>query len=365
MSIGEIIKPLETFAPLALQEGYDNAGLITGNANWPCSGVLLCLDATEAIVKEAVKKGANLIVAHHPIIFRGIKKLNGKNYVENAVIAAIKNDVAIYAIHTNLDNVLNGVNDRIADKLNLQNRKILAPKTGILQKLAVFVPHAHKQKLMEALFAAGAGNIGNYSECSFCVDGMGSFKGNETSNPFAGKATERHIEPESRVEVIFPEWLAAQIVKAMKKAHPYEEVAFDIYSLTNACQQRGSGIVGTLRKPVETTVFLANLKNIFKVPVVKHSRILKKKVRKIAICGGAGSFLTGHAIACDAGIFITSDIKYHGFFDADGKLVLADIGHYESEQYTIELLFEVLKLNFPTFAVQKTALNSNPVRYLL
>ena len=365
MTIGEIIKPLETLAPYQLQESYDNAGLITGNLNWLCTGVLVCLDATEAMVKEAVKKGMNLIVAHHPIVFRGIKKINGNNYVEKSIIAAIKNDVAIYAMHTNLDNVLEGVNGRIAEKLNLQNCSILAPKKDVLQKLAVFIPLEYKQKLMEALFSAGAGNIAHYSECSFSVDGMGSFKAKEGSNPFVGKPNERHIEPESRVEVIFPEWLQPKVIMAMKKAHPYEEVAFDIYPLANTYQQTGSGMLGELKKPVETTVFLANLKKVFKVPMVKHTRILKKKLQKIAICGGSGSFLTSQAIARGADIFITSDIKYHEFFDADGKLVLADIGHYESEQFTIDLLFEVLKLNFPTFAVQKTALNSNPVHYLL
>lgn len=365
MLIKDLLKSLELYAPALLQEDYDNAGLITGNAQWNCTGVLICLDATEAIVKEAIKKDCNLIVAHHPIVFRGLKKINGKNYVEKAVITAIKNDVAIYAIHTNLDNVIAGVNARIADKLALTNRRILAPKQGLLQKLAVYVPHIHKPKLMEALFAAGAGNIANYSECSFSMEGMGSFKANAKAHPFIGKPNERHNEPESRLEVIFPAWLQAKVLAAMRQAHPYEEVAFDLYPLANTYQEVGSGLVGELKKPIETVLFLENLKKIFKVPVVRHTRVLKKKLRKVAVCGGAGSFLTGTAIALEADIFITSDIKYHEFFEADDRLVLADIGHYESEQFTIDLLFDVLKLNFPTFAVQKTALNSNPVRYLI
>lgn len=365
MDISEIIKSLENLAHPVLQEDYDNCGLITGSAQWACTGVLICLDATEATVKEAVKKGCNLVVAHHPIVFKGIKKLNGKNYVEKAVITAIKNDVAIYAIHTNLDNIITGVNAQIAKKLSLINCRVLVPKQNLLQKMAVFVPQEHKPKLLEALFCAGAGKIGNYSECSFSADGLGSFKANKDANPFIGKPNERHVEPESRVEVIFPEWLGPKIIAAMKSAHPYEEVAYDIYPLANNFQNAGSGLIGELKKPVDSAIFLQNLKKIFKVPVVRHTRILKKKLQKIALCGGAGSFLTGHAIASKADIFISSDIKYHEFFDADDKLVLADIGHYESEQYTIDLLFEELKRNFPTFAVQKTAINSNPVKYLL
>lgn len=364
MFIKEIIKALEIAAPPALQEDYDNAGLITGNPSWPCSGILVSLDATEEVVKEAIKKGCNLVVAHHPIVFRGLKKFTGKNYVEKTIITAIKNDIAIYAIHTNLDNVLHGVNNKIADKLSLENRQILLPKQGLLQKLAVFVPDIHKQKLADALFEAGAGHIGNYSECSFSSDGVGSFKGGADSNPFIGKPGLRHYEPESRLEMVFPHWIQPKVLAAMKKAHPYEEVAYDLYPLENAYESTGSGMLGLLRKPVETQVFLNQLKKIFKVPVVKHTRILKKKVQKIAICGGAGSFLTAAAIAAQADIYLTADIKYHEFFDADGQLVLADIGHYESEQYTIDLLFELLKQNFPTFAVRKTVVNTNPVKYL-
>lgn len=365
MLINEITQILENAAPPSLQEEYDNAGLITGNPSWQCRGILISLDATEVVINEAAKKGCNLVVAHHPIVFRGLKKINGKNYVEKALISAIKNDIAIYAIHTNLDNVLHGVNGRIADKLQLMNRQILLPKQQLLRKLAVFVPEKHREKMAEALFSAGAGNIGNYSECSFSVAGTGSFKGNMDTDPFVGKRGRRHYEPESRLEVIFPYWLETKVIAAMKKAHPYEEVAFDLYPLANSYQNTGSGLLGQLKKPVETLVFLKKLKAIFGVPVVKHTRILKKKVQKIAVCGGAGSFLTGMAAAAGADIFITADVKYHEFFDADERLVLADIGHYESEQYTIDLLFELLKQNFPTFAVQKTAVNSNPVKYLL
>ncbi len=364
MYIKDIIQVLENLAPPCLQEEYDNAGLLTGQASWPCTGIMVSLDVTEATLKDAIKKGCNLVVAHHPILFRGIKKLTGKNYVEQTIIKAIKNDIAIYAIHTNLDNVLHGVNHAIAEKLKLKSCKILQPKVGQLQKLAVFVPQDHIDKVSNALFEAGAGSIGQYSECSFNTVGTGSFRANEGTNPFAGNIGERHFEAESRLEVIFPHWKSGPILKAMKDSHPYEEVAYDLYPLANSFNEVGSGMIGILNKPLETSAFLIQLKHTFKIPTVRHTRILKKKVQKIALCGGAGSFLTATAIAAGADVYITADVKYHEFFDANDKLVLADIGHYESEQFTIELLFDILKQNFPNFAVLKTAVNSNPVKYL-
>lgn len=363
MQINEIIAALEQVAPPALQEDYDNAGLITGNGQWNCTGIIVSLDATEDVVKEAIEKKCNLVVAHHPIVFRGLKKINGKNYVEQTIISAIKNDIAIYAIHTNLDNVIDGVNGRIADMLGLINRSILAPKAGLLQKLAVFVPADHKEKLLQALFAAGAGDIGKYSECSFSTAGNGTYKAGEGTNPFLGEQGTQHTEPEARVEVIFPKWLQTSIIKAMKASHPYEEVAYDVYDLSNTYTGTGSGLLGELPEPVEETRLLATLQLIFKTPVIKHTALKGKPVKKVALCGGAGSFLTLAAIASGADMYITGDVKYHEFFDAGGRLVLADIGHYESEQFTIDLLFDILKEKFPNFAVLKTGVNTNPVHY--
>lgn len=363
MQINEIIAALEQIAPPALQEDYDNAGLITGNQQWNCTGIIVSLDATEDVVKEAIEKKYNLIVAHHPIVFRGLKKINGKNYVEQTIISAIKNDIAIYAIHTNLDNVIDGVNGKIADMLGLINRSILTPKTGLLQKLAVFVPADHKEKLVNALFAAGAGDIGQYSECSFSTAGNGTYKAGEGTNPFLGEKGTRHTEAEARVEVIFPKWLQTRVIKAMKANHPYEEVAYDVYELANVYAETGSGLVGELPEAVAETELLAKLQHIFKIPVIKHTALKGKPLKKIALCGGAGSFLTLAAVAAGADMYITGDVKYHEFFDAGGRLVLADIGHYESEQFTIDLLFDILREKFPNFAVLKTGVNTNPVCY--
>lgn len=363
MKIQDITSFLEKTAPVSLQEDYDNAGLITGNSSWECTGALICLDATEAIVEEAIGKGCNLVIAHHPIVFKGLKKITGKTYVERTVISAIKNDIAIYAIHTNLDNVIHGVNGKIADKIGLKNRSVLIPKEQLLQKLVVYAPAAAKLPLLEALFSAGAGHIGNYSECSFSAPGTGSFKAGMGSNPYVGKAGERHYENEERIEVIFPAWLKKQVIAAMKKAHPYEEVAYDIYSLENGFEQTGSGLIAELEAEMDEQSFLALLKKTFNISLIRHTAFTGRKVKKLALCGGAGSFLTGAAIAAGADAYITSDVKYHEFFDAEGKLLLADIGHYESEQFTIDLLFDLIQKNFPKFAVLKTGRNSNPVNY--
>ncbi|HMG83629.1 MAG TPA: Nif3-like dinuclear metal center hexameric protein [Ferruginibacter sp.] len=363
MKIQDITSYLETIAPLSLQESYDNAGLITGNAQWDCTGIITALDATEDVVKEAIAKKCNLIVAHHPIVFGGLKKITGKDYVEKTIITAIKNDIAIYAIHTNLDNVLNGVNGAIADKLGLIDRRILQPKKDILKKLVTFVPTEKLEVVRDAIFSAGGGNVGNYSECSFTVPGEGTFKGNEKTTPYVGKPGERHTEKETRVELVFPGWLENEVIKAMMSAHPYEEVAYDVISLDNLYQNIGSGLVGQLEKPISEADFLHLLKKAFTLSVIRHTPLTGKMVQKVALCGGSGSFLTGAAIAAGADFYVTGDVKYHEFFDANGKLVIADIGHYESEQFTIDLLFAILSEKFLNFAVLKTGVVTNPVHY--
>ncbi len=365
MKIQEVIFFLESVAPPFLQESYDNAGLLTGNSQWECTGIITTLDATEEVVLEAIEKKCNCIVAHHPIIFGGLRKITGKNYVEKTIITAIKNDIAIYAIHTNLDNVLHGVNAAIADKLGLINRTVLQPKNETLKKLFTFVPVEFAENVRSAIFNAGGGHISNYSECSFNMAGQGTFKPGETSNPFMGKRGIRHTEDEIKMEMIFPAWQEQNILKAMKAAHPYQEVAYDIIALDNQNKQVGSGLVGDLPEPLNENEFLLLLKEKFNLSVIRHTPLLNKPVKKIALCGGAGSFLIGAAAATGADFYITGDIKYHEFFDANSRLVVADIGHYESEQFTTDLLFDILSQKFPTFAVLKTGVKTNPVHYFL
>ena len=363
MKIAEIIQTIENFAPISYQENYDNAGLIIGDKLTDCTGVLICLDSIEAVVDEAIAKNCNLIVAHHPIIFSGLKKINGKNYIERTIIKAIKNDIAIYACHTNIDNVRLGVSDVIAEKLNLKNRKILEPKKSILKKLFTYIPTKRKDDLLNALFAAGAGNIGNYSECSYSVDGVGTFKGNEDSNPVIGVRNSRSTEPEHKIEVIFPNYLESKILHALKANHPYEEVAYEVITLDNAFQELGSGLIGELGNPVEETEFLIFLKEKMQTDCIRHTALLNKKIQKVALCGGSGSFLLPNAIAQKADIFITGDFKYHQFFDADNQIIIADIGHYESEQFTAQLFNKIISEKFPTFAVQISTINTNPINY--
>lgn len=365
MKIKEIISYLEQLAPPQYQETYDNAGLITGQAAWECNGTMICLDATEEVINEAREKNCNLVIAHHPIIFKGLKKINGKNYVERTIINAIKNDIAIYAIHTNLDNVISGVSGKMAGLLGLQNLQVLSPKENTLKKLFTFIPKDQVAEVRQAMFDAGAGHIGNYSECSFNTPGSGTFKPGEGTDPFKGETGKLHEEQEVKVEVIFPFYLQKQVIKALIKAHPYEEVAYDIVNLSNNYQKVGSGIWGVLPQPVAEKDFLRLLKKTFQVPVIRHTELMDKPVQKVALCGGAGSFLIPAAIAMEADIYITGDVKYHEFFDADNKIVIADIGHYESEQFTINLLHELLELKFPNFAVLKTGVNTNPLRYFI
>lgn len=354
---------LESFAPLSLQESYDNAGLITGDINAEITTVLITLDVTEKVVEEAIQKKAQLIVAHHPIIFSGLKKITGKNYVERTLIKAIKNDIAIYAAHTNLDSVDGGVNHKICEKLGLLNCKILQPAGEQLKKLVTFIPIESANKVREAVFNAGAGNIGNYDSCGFITEGLGSFRGNENSNPFVGKKGEIHAEKEVRFETIFPGYLQGIVIEALLKSHPYEEVAYDIYPLENEFDKVGMGMIGTLAKPKPEIEFLKQLKTTFNTGLIKHTALKDKLVEKIAVCGGSGSFLLNAAIAAGADFFVSGDFKYHQFFDAENKIVIADIGHFESEQFTKEIFYELLTKKFPKFALHLSEVGTNPVFY--
>lgn len=363
MTVQDISSVIEAIAPRSYQESYDNAGLITGNAHWEVSGVLICLDSTEAVIDEAIALGCNVVVAHHPILFNGLKRLTGNTYVERTLIKAIKNDVAIYAAHTNLDNVADGVNYLIARKLGLMHTRILQPKAGILKKLYTYVPANHIEHVKKALFESGAGVISDYEQCSFSTHGTGTFKGNIQTKPFIGTAGVETKVEEWKLEVLFMSHLQTKVLKALLESHPYEEVAYEIIGLDNLHQNTGSGMVGTLPIPVPFNAFLSSVKQIFKAGVIRYTPPAQQTVQTIAVCGGAGHFLLKEAIACAADVFISSDFKYHEFFDADGCLSIMDVGHYESEQYTSELIAEIIQKKFPNFAPLISKINTNPVNY--
>ncbi|MCK5856109.1 MAG: Nif3-like dinuclear metal center hexameric protein [Bacteroidales bacterium] len=364
MQLQKLISELEHLAPLSYQESYDNAGLIVGSSNQEIAKALICFDVTEEVLAEAKAIGASLIISHHPIVFGGLKKLNGKNYVERIVIDAIKSDIALYAMHTNLDNVILGTNRILAEKLGLKNVQVLVPLKGRFRKLVTFCPSKYAEKVRTAIFEAGAGYIGKYNQCSFNTKGEGSFRANADAKPFVGEIDQLQFEEEIRVETIFPDYFEGKIINALKKAHPYEEVAYDIYKLENESTELGAGIIGDLEVAEDELDFLNRLKNICRADGIRYTKLRNKNVKKVALCGGSGAFLIHKAKAAHADVYITGDVKYHEFFDADSQIVIADIGHYESEQFTKELLISYIKEKFPTFAVQISEVNTNPISYL-
>ncbi len=364
MKLKDIISALETAAPLSYQEDYDNSGLTVGDPVMDITAALLCIDVTLSVVDEARQRGANLIISHHPVIFKGLKSLTGKNYTENIILEAIRNNIALYSAHTNIDNIITGVNQKIAQKLGLRNTRILVPLQNSLKKLVTFVPKAYADAVRLALFSAGAGHIGNYDSCSYNIEGTGSFRGQEGAVPFTGETGKLHFEEETRIETIFPVAKRQMVIDALLKSHPYEEVAYDIYPVEHSYERAGSGMIGELDKDTDETLFLNRVKEVFNCGVLRHSRLLNKPFRKIAVCGGSGSFLISEAISAGAQLFLTGEIKYHQFFDADDRIVLADTGHFESEQFTIEIFYDILIKNLPNFAIHFSSNNTSPIYYL-
>jgi dinuclear metal center YbgI/SA1388 family protein len=364
MKIKEVISYLDSLAPPQLQESYDNSGLIVGDANLEVTGVLISLDCLEEVVDEAIALGYNLVVSHHPIVFSGLKRFTGKNYIERTVMKAIKHDIALYAIHTNLDNVSHGVNHEIGKRLGLKSMSVLRPMHGKLEKLAVFVPQTHAEELREALFEAGAGSIGNYSGCSFNSIGVGTFTPEAGSNPNIGEAGKKEKVDEVKIEVVFPQWKRRELISAMNANHPYEVVAHDVVALENANHEVGAGMVGDLEKEITMAEFAQLVKTNMKVEVIKTTKFVKSSVRRIAWCGGSGSFLLEDAVAANADVFISADFKYHQYFDADGRIIVFDIGHYESEQFTSDLLGVRLKEKFANFAVRLSEVKTNPIKFI-
>lgn len=364
MRIKEIIQVIEQLAPLPLQEEYDNSGLQCGDPNREATGVLLAIDVTEDVIEEAIALGCNLIISHHPIAFRPFRSLTGRNYVERSMIMAIRNDVALYAAHTNLDNAQGGVNYKLAEMLELQNVKILLPKDNSLLKFVTTVPLLHAESVRNALFNAGAGHIGNYDSCSYNLTGEGTFRPGVGSNPFVGEAEKLHFEQEVRIETVLPVMRKEEVLRALLAVHPYEEPVYDLYPIANEWGQHGSGVVGVLPEPMPEQEFLYLLKDIFNLPTISHTKLQGREIRDVAICGGSGAFLIPRAVSYGADAFVTGEVKYNDYYDAENRLLLAVVGHYESEICTKDLFYDLLSIKFPTFAIHKSAFDVNPVKYL-
>lgn len=363
MKIQDIIQVLDNFAPPALQESYDNSGLMVGEPGKECSGVLISLDLTEDVVEEAFRRGCNLIVSHHPIWFQARKRLNGEDYVSRVILSAIRKEIGLYSIHTNLDNVHSGVNRVICERLGLQNTRILDPKGGLLMKLVTYVPESHTQPVLDALYSAGAGAIGAYDECSFVSEGEGSFRPLNQANPFIGTIGQREIVREKKVELVFHSWHKSKIINALISSHPYEEVAWQIFRIENASAEYGSGQIGTLENPMGKMDFLALVKEKFECGGIRYADANLETIRTVAVCGGSGSFLIPAAMRAGADVLLTGDVTYHKFFDGEGRMMILDIGHFESEQFTSTLILEILSGKFPNFALHLSEIRTNPVHY--
>lgn len=364
MRIKEIIQSIEQIAPIPLQEQYDNSGVQVGDVNREATAALLAIDITENVIEEAISLGCNLIITHHPIAFKPFKSLTGRTYVERCIMQAIKNDIVIYAAHTNLDNALGGVNYKLAQMLELENVKILQPKEDALLKFVTTVPEQHAESVRNAIFNAGAGSIGNYDSCSYNLTGEGTFRAGEGANPFVGEKDELHFEREIRIETVIPVMKKEEVLRALLAVHPYEEPVYDLYPITNEWARHGSGVVGVLPEPMPEQEFLYMLKDIFNLPTISHSKMQGKEIRDVAVCGGAGVFLFPKAISYGADALVTGEARYNDFYDVEDKILLAVVGHYESEICTKQIFFEIISEKFPTFALHKSAFDSNPVKYL-
>lgn len=365
MKISDIIGLFEESAPLSWQESYDNSGLIIGKPDAAVEAVLLCIDVIPEVVEEAISKKIGFILSHHPLIFKGLKKITGAGPVERSVMLALSHGISVASMHTNLDNSMQGVNRKIGEKLGLNHMRILQPMEARLKKLVTFCPESHAETVRQAIFSAGAGHIGNYDSCSYNVTGHGTFRGNEASNPFAGKVGKLHVEPEERIETIVPEHLVKGVISALLSAHPYEEVAYDIYPLENKFSGAGAGMTGFFDTPLTEDELLHKLQHTFGTPLIRHSPRTGKIIKKLAWCGGSGAFLIPNAKREKADAFLSADFKYHDFFEADGNILVVDAGHFETEQFTKELMADKIREKFPNFAVHFSEVNTNAVRYFI
>jgi len=364
MKLNDLTTFLDSAVPLSFQEGYDNAGLQVGSPDKEIRSALLTLDVTEEVLDEAAYAGCDVIISHHPVIFGGLKQLSGKNVTERIVLKALKQDVAIYSAHTNLDVLENGVSRKMAEKLGLNNVKVLVPLRNRLLKLVVFIPEQHLEKVSEAVFSAGAGVIGGYDKCSFASTGNGSFVAGDGTKPFTGEKGKLHTEREIRFETVLFAHMKSRVIRALLEAHPYEEVAYDLYSLENDNVRTGMGCTGEFSVPLTEKEFLKLLESVFSAKGIRYSKPTGKEISKVALCGGAGGQLINEAMASGAEAYVTGDIRYHSFFEAGPKILLADIGHFESEKFSTEILYDLIIKKFPTFALRFSEVNTNPINYL-
>lgn len=365
MLIKEIIHHLQELAPLARQEDYDNSGLQVGRVDVDCSGALVCVDVTPAVVNEAIALGCNLIISHHPLIFKPLKHITGSSLTEQSVMIALSNNVTVYSAHTCLDNAPKGVSWKMAHMLGLEQVSVLQPQTNRMLKLSVFVPPTHADKLCESLFEAGAGHIGSYEHCVFRSQGCGSWRPLDGADPCIGTVGEVSSQPEVRLDMMLPVWKREAVEQALLAVHPYERPAYEFVAVRNSEPDAGSGAIGVLPEPMTAAQLALKIKDTFGSPVIRCSLMAPESmVQKVALCGGSGASLISHAIAAGADVYLTSDTKYHDFVDYGKRILLVDIGHHESEQCTKSIFYHLIREIFPNFAVRYSQQDINPIKYM-
>lgn len=366
-TLNDIIAPIEAAAPRAWQENWDNAGWQVCPADpktAECTGALLTLDITEAVVGEAAREGFNLIVSHHPLLFKGLKRITGSTPQERNVTEAIRHGIAIYSAHTNMDSAPGGVNFRLAEMLGLTNIEVLIPREGDLVKLVFYTPAAEADRVRQAVLEAGAGHIGNYDSCSYNNEGFGTFRAvSDACRPYVGSIGEMHREPEVRTETVVPRYLLSRVIDTLIKAHPYEEPAYDIIPLELPNRGAGLGCVGDLSEALPTAAFLQRIATTLNLPYLRHSEIATGTVRRVAVCGGSGAEFIPSAIAAGAQLYLTADLKYHDFQRGGETITLVDGGHFETEHQLMDVFYELISKKIPNFAVRRAATPSNAVSY--
>lgn len=361
IQIKEILGHLDTLAPFKYTESFDNTGLLIGDSNQSVTKALICLDVTDQVIDQAIAEGYDLIIAFHPLIFKGLKSIGTQDRVGRCVTRLIRHDIALIAIHTNLDKSMQGVNQMISQKIGLDAMRFLMPEQT-MSKLVTYVPHAHVDVVRESLIQAGAGQIGEYGGCSFSSLGEGTFIPSKNSNPYVGEKEKMHREAEARLEMLVPHHLKSKAVQSLLAAHPYEEVAYDLYPVEVGGSIAGMGMVGELAKPMSPKAFLSHLQTVFGTPNIRYSAY-NKQIQTVAVLGGSGAFALGAAMGCGADALVTADLKYHDFFIPQEQLMLIDIGHFESEQFTLQILKDYLSKKIINFAFDLTSVNTNPVCY--
>jgi len=368
MRVRDIQQILESWAPKEIAWERDNIGLQAGDPAAVVRGILVALDVTEEVIAEAVRRKANLLVSHHPLLFRPLSAVTMQSARGRCIRALMQSGINLYSAHTNLDFTRGGTSFALAQALGLTDVEFLRMPYEVQRKVVTFVPPAEAERVARAMADAGAGIIGNYDSCSFAGPGTGTFRGNERSRPAIGKRGVLEHASETRLEMMVPRWRLGDVIGAMHRAHPYEEVAYDVYPLENRSREHGMGIIGNARRPVTLRVFLNDLKRRLGVPALRCTGDMRRTVRRVAACGGSGTELMDEAARRGADVFVTADVRYHSFHDVEASMALVDAGHFETELPVVRAVVEHLRAacraRHATVPIHAARTSTNPIVYV-